>query len=319
MDEINLQRQSSTNDELVLIEEFFAQLTKPKNLDSIRDKAREFCQRNSHLKIALVTSGGTTIPIELNTVRFVDNFSAGTRGSASTEYLLKTEQYAVIFLFRHKSLEPFWRHFSSDELFSHLDVNPETNQVTVCPSFQPKLKEVISEQKKSENRLLKITFTTLSEYLFTLRELTMVLNELGSKAMLYLAAAVSDFYIPPENLAIHKIQSSEPLRLHFELVPKVLRPLVKFWVPDAFVISFKLETDENILLLKARNALKRYGHKLVIANELNTRKHKVTLVTEIDSESIQINSQNDEIEIEQLIVANVVERHNQFIHDQSSR
>lgn len=65
--------------------------------------------------------------------------------------------------------------------------------------------------------------------------------------------------------------------------------------------------------------MKRYGHKLVIANELNTRKHKVTLVTEIDSESIQINSQNDEIEIEQLIVANVVERHNQFIHDQSSR
>ena len=57
----------------------------------------------------------------------------------------------------------------------------------------------------------------------------------------------------------------------------------------------------------------------MIANELNTRKHKVTLVTEIDSESIQINSQNDEIEIEQLIVANVVERHNQFIHDQSSR
>lgn len=58
MDEINLQRQSSTNDELVLIEEFFAQLTKPKNLDSIRDKAREFCQRNSHLKIALVTVSG---------------------------------------------------------------------------------------------------------------------------------------------------------------------------------------------------------------------------------------------------------------------
>lgn len=33
-------------------------------------------------------SGGTTVPIEMNTVRFVDNFSAGTRGSASTEYVL---------------------------------------------------------------------------------------------------------------------------------------------------------------------------------------------------------------------------------------
>lgn len=44
-------------------------------------------------------SGGTTIPMEHNTVRFVDNFSAGTRGSASTEYFLEAG-YAVIFLYR---------------------------------------------------------------------------------------------------------------------------------------------------------------------------------------------------------------------------
>lgn len=30
-------------------------------------------------------SGGTTVPLERETVRFVDNFSAGTRGSASAE------------------------------------------------------------------------------------------------------------------------------------------------------------------------------------------------------------------------------------------
>ena len=112
----------------------------------------------------------------------------------------------------------------------------------------------------------------------------------------------------------------------------MLRPLVKFWVPDAFVISFKvqsfdfkventinlvynmqLETDENILLEKARKALKKYGHKLVIANELNTRKDKVTLVTEDASEVIQIDSQQSKIEIEQLIVENVVKRHREFI------
>ena len=67
------------------------------------------------------------------------------------------------------------------------------------------------------------------------------------------------------------------------------------------------------MLQKARQALKKYGHKLVIANELNTRKDKVTLVTETDFEVIQINSHSDEIEIEQLIVANVVERHSDFI------
>lgn len=30
-------------------------------------------------------SGGTTVPLEQNTVRFIDNFSAGTRGSSSAE------------------------------------------------------------------------------------------------------------------------------------------------------------------------------------------------------------------------------------------
>lgn len=51
----------------------------------------------------------------------------------------------------------------------------------------------------------------------------------------------------------------------------------------------------------------------MIANELNTRKDKVTLVTETDSEVIQINSHADDIEIEQLIVGNVIKRHQNFI------
>jgi phosphopantothenate-cysteine ligase len=32
-------------------------------------------------KIALVTSGGTTVPLEKKTVRFIDNFSTGGRGA----------------------------------------------------------------------------------------------------------------------------------------------------------------------------------------------------------------------------------------------
>ena len=261
-------------------------------------------------------SGGTTVPIELNTVRFVDNFSAGTRGSASTEYLLKTGKYAVIFLYRQMSLEPYSRHFTPDELLSQIELNDDSNELSIKDAQQSRLKGILRDKKDHEKRLLKLTFTTLSEYLFTLRELAQILNPLGPNAMLYLAAAVSDFYIPPQNLAVHKIQSNEPLSVHFDLVPKVLRPLVKFWVPDAFVISFKLETDERILLDKARKALDKYGHKLVIANELNTRKNKVTLVTEADSEVIAITDHS--IEIEQLIIDNVVARHTHFIEDAPS-
>jgi phosphopantothenate-cysteine ligase len=37
-----------------------------------------------------VTSGGTTVPLERQMVRFLDNFSAGTRGAISAEYPHRT-------------------------------------------------------------------------------------------------------------------------------------------------------------------------------------------------------------------------------------
>lgn len=39
--------------------------------------------------LAVVTSGGTTVPLERNCVRFIDNFSKGTRGALSAEQLLQ--------------------------------------------------------------------------------------------------------------------------------------------------------------------------------------------------------------------------------------
>ncbi len=39
--------------------------------------------------IVVVTSGGTTVPLERRCVRFIDNFSAGTRGALSTERFLE--------------------------------------------------------------------------------------------------------------------------------------------------------------------------------------------------------------------------------------
>lgn len=44
--------------------------------------------------------------------------------------------------------------------------------------------------------LLSIEFTTLSDYLHLLQGIAQLLDQCGRSAMLYLAAAVSDFYIP---------------------------------------------------------------------------------------------------------------------------
>lgn len=40
-----------------------------------------FCMTEGYFQ-----SGGTTVPLESKTVRFIDNFSVGSRGAASTEY-----------------------------------------------------------------------------------------------------------------------------------------------------------------------------------------------------------------------------------------
>lgn len=61
----------------------------------------------------------------------------------------------------------------------------------------------------------------------------------------------------------HKIQSGLGApTISLQLVPKLLAPLVSLWVPHAFVVSFKLETDENLLISKARDSLNKYHHNV---------------------------------------------------------
>jgi len=125
-----------------------------------------------------------------------------------------------------------------------------------------------------------VSFTTVSDYFWLLRAACECLSQFGPKALLYLAAAVSDFYVPANQMVIksnttflylfkrffqptHKIQSGGAApNIQLQLVPKLLAPLVSLWVPHAFVVSFKLETDENILITKARGALNKYKHKV---------------------------------------------------------
>jgi len=56
-------------------------------------------------------------------------------------------------------------------------------------------------------------------------------------------------------------QSGAPV-ISLETTPKMLEPLVAEWLPNAYTISFKLETDESILISKARGALHKYHHKV---------------------------------------------------------
>lgn len=137
-------------------------------------------------------------------------------------------------------------------------------------------------------------------------------------------------------------------------VPKILKALVNEWTPEGYIVSFKvgilslflptpcgghrwspfvllprltiysqLETDPTILIPKARQALDRYGHQLVIGNELHTRKFKVVFVERqsIGEDASQERYKEEWIkirddgadEIEQLIVGKLIEKHSAWI------
>lgn len=275
-------------------------------------------------------------------VRFIDNFSAGTRGATSAEYLL-SEGYAVIFLHRQYSLLPYSRHYShSTNCFLDYMTRDSSSRsgnshgyggshdqgvVQVSAEYQDQMGRVLGEYEgaRKANTLLLIPFTSVNDYLWELRSIALLMRPLAARGLFYLAAAVSDFFIPAERMVVHKIQSGgeeegkggddisitsttagaaggsmangsksaeegerppaariEGKRLIVDLdpVPKFLKALVDGWAPEGMIVSFKLETDPSILVQKAKGALKKYAHHLVIGNLLSTRKWEVVFVSQ---------------------------------------
>ena len=282
---------------------YFDDSPPPANLDSHTKLAKTFIDYHgqSSRGVVLVTSGGTTVPLENQTVRFIDNFSAGTRGATSAEYFLEAG-YAVIFLHRQFSLLPYSRHYShSTNCFLDYMKEGERGEVVVNPEYQEKILDVLRKYNnaKKQNTLLILSFTTISEYLWELKEIATRMRPLGPKALFYLAAAVSDFFLPKDRISEHKIQSSgqdesaingtakpessgpapgKKLMIDLDPVPKFLKTLVDGWAPEGMIVSFKLETDPTLLVSKSQQALEKYSHHLVIGNLLSTRKYEVVFV-----------------------------------------
>ncbi|KAF3337626.1 phosphopantothenate--cysteine ligase 2 [Carex littledalei] len=295
---------------------FFETAPPLKNSDLISDKLKEFVRRNSESatprSIVCVTSGGTTVPLEQRCVRYIDNFSSGYRGAASTEYFVKVG-YAVIFVHRRGSYQPYCRYLPEDSFLDFVQLDEESN-IQVPEDRAAMVKKSIREYHKAvgEGLLLKLPFTTIFEYLQILQLVATSINCFGCHSMFYLAAAVSDFYVPWESMAEHKIQSaSGPLDMRLNQVPKMLSVLRKEWAPAAFCVSFKLETDPDILIQKADAALKRYGMNVVAANLLANYKEEVVVVTSNGKTIVRRNSKDDDLE-EQL-VALLSKTHSEYI------
>ncbi|CAJ1974157.1 unnamed protein product [Sphenostylis stenocarpa] len=295
---------------------FFDSAPPLQNSDGITQQLDQFIQRNSSpstRRIVCVTSGGTTAPLEQRCVRYVDNFSSGHRGATSTEYFLKAG-YAVIFLYRKRSFQPFCRSLPDDPLLECFKPTDESN-IQVCEAYSEAVKRAVVDHHNAVagGLLLKLPFNTIFEYLQMLQIIAMSMRCIGPRAMFYLAAAVSDYYVPWKEMVEHKIQSgSHLLDVKLIQVPKMLSMLRKDWAPLAFCISFKLETDSNILLNKAGAALEKYKMDAVVANELSSRKEQVVVVTSAEKVTVQ-RDKNRSDNVENPLIKLLSEKHAIYI------
>lgn len=255
-------------------------------------------------KIICISSGGTSIPLEKNTVRMIENFSTGQRGALSAEYFLKNG-FFVIYLYRTSSKYPFLWKYSMKDVFEKFDVNSSSIKVETFV-------EDFNDYSKYKGKLLAFEYCTLMEYL----SMTFMIAELfrdfciKGNTIFYLAAAVSDFYIPIEIMSTHKIQSKEfaggsKICIELENVPKTLG-LLKEITPNTKFVSFKLETDENILSQKVQESFVKYKMDAIIGNILEKRRREIFIYTKNHVEKLEIKEGENQW-IEEILVNSLIE------------
>lgn len=111
---------------------------------------------------------------------------------------------------RQFSLQPFSRHYShsTNPFLDFLEIESSKSgtdyppEISVTHGMRQDLVEVLTAYKSvhAAGTLHTLTFVTVNDYLWLLRALSQELSVLKRKAMYYLAAAVSDFFLPRQKM-----------------------------------------------------------------------------------------------------------------------
>lgn len=176
----------------------------------------------------------------------------------------------------------------------------------------------MQEGRIFKKNILEISFVNLHEYLYLLETVTEMMQttlkvvEKHPRIFLYLAAAVSDFYLPYSSMPEHKIQSrslGNGLTIELKNSPKLLKEVRK--LSKGFImVSFKLETDEEILDSKVEKSFNEYSSDFIVGNLLQSKDFEVYLYKKVDDlmrkEIFKLGELDGEKTVEDLIVENLV-------------
>ncbi|CAJ05469.1 conserved hypothetical protein [Leishmania major strain Friedlin] len=266
--------------------------------------------------ITFITSGGTTVPLEVNAVRFITNFSSGGRGAHLVEALAE-RGWACLLLHHRTAIMPFRRvlgTLSTEQLFAAVaspsapsapgtgSASTAGAESTPAAASKAELQRVAELYYRTKGLVHYVAYDTVVEYIFLLEVIsrtlcgTAVPQVLQQRPCLFFAAAaVSDYYVPLPNMSREKISGGDGLTLHLSNVPKALLLLREEWLhraaPDAtqpLVVTFKLETCEETMKRKAISNLHAYRCDAVVANVLQSYKEWVLVYTKNGDDSAPV-------------------------------
>lgn len=205
----------------------------------------------------LITSGGTTVPID--PVRYISNSSTGKFGAdlARSALLANAE---VIYLTSTLGKSPF---------SCNIDFYSSTH-------WDDQFKSLNEFCAQYRHHYQEYRYQHFQEY----AELLQTLIEKQQPDIIILAAAVSDYLV--SNYSDKKVRSKENLTLHFQTAPKLIH-FVRQWAEKSFIVGFKLLVDatDSELVIAAKDSIAKNNIDLVVANDLSSIKrgaHEIILV-----------------------------------------
>jgi hypothetical protein len=121
---------------------------------------------------------------------------------------------------RQFSLQPFSRHYShsTNPFLDFLEIENDdaasrsTPRISVTPEKRADLLEVLTMYKavQAAGTMLTLAFVTVNDYLWLLRAVSQELAVFRSRVLYYLAAAVSDFFLPRRKMVSNRSENLVP-------------------------------------------------------------------------------------------------------------
>lgn len=276
------------------VDDFFAKTAQDPRweLERLETRVAEFVRSQlasgSRRGVALVTAGATIVPLDSRNDTFVDLSAKAQeqQGPACAEHLLQLG-YAVIFLHREGSMQPFTRHFQEYiQSGAFMDMFHMREQGLVLEGLdlaqQLKFQNTALLYNDAKDRLLNLSFTSVQQYLMLLRLTAKAVGEADNRAVVILAATVMDFYVPThshDNGDRAKKNKGE-FSVNFVRVPNLIKRVRKDWCPKAFLVTLKHEFQDGQMIEAAHLAVEKYGMDVVAGTYRHETSHEILLITE---------------------------------------